>query len=157
MVRIIISALWVCLITAGSVYGVVMWKSGQTAAGEKEEFFGGLDYVTSPTISVPVIDDGKIRGYVVAEFVYTAKASLLKQLSVPPDVFLTDEAFRAIYGGSAVDFDDLKKYDLEGLRATIRANVNQRFGADMIKDVLVEQFNYVPMNQIRFGPKRKES
>ena len=155
MGRIIISAVWVCLVTAASVYGMVVWKSGQTVDGEQEEFFGGLDYVTSPTISVPIVGDGKIRGYVVAEFVYTAKASLLKQLSVPPDVFLTDEAFRAIYGGSDVDFNDLKKYDLEGLREAIRVNVNNRFGSDMIKDVLVEQFNYVPMNQIRFGPKRK--
>ena len=156
MGRIIISAIWVCLITAGSLYATVVWKSGQKGLGEHEEFFGGLDYVKSPTISVPIIDGGKIRGYVVAEFVYTAKASLLKQLSVPPDVFLTDEAFRTIYGNRQVDFDNLEKYDLDTLRKSIAANVNIRFGSELIQDVLVEQFNYVPMSQIRFGPKRKK-
>ncbi len=155
MGRIIFSALWVCVITAASLYATVSFMSGQEAGSEPDEFFGGLDYVKSPTISVPVIDGGKVQGYVVAEFVYTAKAKLLKQLSVPPDVFLTDEAFRYIYGGRRVDFKDLKKYDLMALRSGIMKNINARYGADLIQDVLVEQFNFVPMSQIRFGPKRK--
>ena len=67
---------------------------------------------------------------------------------------MLDEAFRAIYAGDAPEFANLKKYDLDGLKKTIAKNINERFGAEIIHDVLVEQFNYVPKSEVRHGPKR---
>ena len=155
MVRIVISALWICLVTVASSYGVMMMTGGQApTAAEADEFFGGLDYVKTQIISVPIVSSGAIQGYLIAQFVFTADGKLLRQLSVPPEVFLTDEAFQTIFAGEAPDFKNLKKYDLAGLKTKIAANVNKRFDADIVRDVLIEQFNFVPKDQVRYGARK---
>ncbi len=80
-------------------------------------------------------------------FIYLIDPEGLKHLSVPPDVFITDEAFRMLYVGK-VDFSHLEKYDLPALTGELVKKVNQRLGGDIVKDVLVEQFNYVPKDDI---------
>ena len=72
MIKIVVSAVWICLVTIGSSYAAAMWAAGQQQqTAPVEEFFGGLDYVKSNTISVPIISGGVITGYVVAQFVFT--------------------------------------------------------------------------------------
>ena len=65
----------------------------------------------------------------------------------PPDDFIADEAFRELYSGE-VDFNHLQKYDLQGLTKALGQKINQRLGKEIIKDVLVEEFTYVPKRDI---------
>ena len=154
MAKLIFVALWVCLVMASSVYATVSLRSNAAKNPAAEEFFGGLDYVKSDIISVPIISEGKIAGYVVARFVFTMDGTILRQLSVPPTMLIVDEAFRALYAGEAINFANLKKYDLDSLKQRIVKNVNTRFKSDLVKDVLIEQFNFIPQDQVRYGPKR---
>ena len=75
----------------------MMMVGDHKEAGPADEFFGGLDYVKTNIMSVPIISDGAIQGYLIAQFVFTADGKVLRQLSVPPELFLTDEAFRTIF------------------------------------------------------------
>jgi hypothetical protein len=94
-----------------------------------------------------MIANGNVEGYIVAQFIYLADAKNLRELSVSPDDFITDEAFRVLYSGE-VDFKNLQKYDLQGLTKVLAQKVNQRLGMEIIKDVLVEEFTYVPKRDI---------
>ena len=94
-------------------------------------------------INVPVVIDGALRGFVAAQFVFTEDANLLKTLQVPPDVYLLDEAFRAIYSDGSLDPRHVEKYDLQKLTARLVKNTNDRLGAPVIKDVLIENFSYI--------------
>ncbi len=154
MVKTALIAIWVCVVMASSVYATVLFRSATPETKATEEFFGGLDYVKSDILSVPIISDGKIGGYVVAQFVFTIDAATLRQLSVPPNVFIADEAFRALFAGEAVDFKNMKKYDLDGLKKRIAENVNLRFKSDLVQDVLIERLNFIPLDKVRYGPKR---
>lgn len=156
MVKTILIAIWVCIVMAGSVYAAVIFggSGAPKKEAEAEEFFGGLDYVKTDIISVPIISDGKIGGYVVAQFVFTVDGTLLRQLSVPPNLFIIDEAFRALFAGEVIEFKNMKKYDLEGLKTTIAKNVNARFKTDLVRDVLIERLNFIPLDKVRYGPKR---
>ena len=58
-----------------------------------------------------------------------------------------DEAFRTLYV-ERVDFRHLEKYDVAALTKMLLAKVNQRLGGEIVRDVLVEQFNYVPKAEI---------
>ena len=60
---------------------------------------------------------------------------------------ITDEAFRLLYS-SKVDFAHLEKYDLQGLTTALTQKINLRFGNEIIKEVLVEEFTYVPKRDI---------
>lgn len=154
MVKTALIAIWVCVVMASSVYATVMFGSAKPEDKATEEFFGGLDYVKSDIMSVPIISEGKIGGYVVAQFVFTIDGTIMRKLSVPPNVFIVDEAFRALFTGEVVDFKNMKKYDLDGLKKNIVKNVNMRFKADLIQDVLIERLNFIPSDKVRYGPKR---
>jgi hypothetical protein len=104
-------------------------------------------------ISVPVVADGGIRGYVVAQFAFTAPARLMKQLSVKPDLYVLDEAFQLIFSGELIDFRQFKKQDLPSLGKKIAENVNSRLGVRVVEDVLVQELNYVPKDSVRGGVK----
>jgi len=151
MIKLLAVGLWVCAVTLASGYAAVTWQAGRLPQPEAEKFFGGLDYVKTKMISVPVIADGAVQGYVVAQFVFTIDATLLKKLSVKPDVFLVDEAIRTIYSGQGFDFRQMKKHDLPTLSKAIADSVNARFGAHFVEDVLVQDLNYLPKDQIRAG------
>jgi hypothetical protein len=151
MIKLLAVGLWVCAVTLASGYAAVTWQAGRSPEPEAEKFFGGLDYVKTKMISVPVIADGAVQGYVIAQFVFTIDASLLKKLSIKPDVFLVDEAIRTIYAGEGFDFRQMKKHDLPVLSKAIADSVNARFGARFVEEVLIQDLNYLPKDQIRAG------
>ena len=98
---------------------------------------------------MPVIRDGRVQGYVLAQFVYTVDAHQKQSLPVPLDVFLLDEAFRTIYGSTTVDFEKLEKYDLTEFTGGILKNVNSRFKSQLVHEVLIEQLNFITMDMVR--------
>ena len=112
---------------------------------------GELTPIRTRMISVPVVADGGIRGYVVAQFAFTAPAALMKHLSVKPDLYVLDEAFQLIFSGELIDFRQFKKQDLPGLGKKIAENVNKRLGTRVVEDVLVQELNYVPKDHVRGG------
>ncbi len=147
MIKLIVSAIWICVVSLGASYGVLVWKSAQTHAGETKSK-SPLESKKTRPIDVPMIADGNVEGYVVAQFVYTTDAGALKEVSVPPDVFLLDEAFRTLYSDPKLDFRHLEKYDLTGLTKGLVQKVNDRLKSEVVKDVLVEEFNYVSKQDI---------
>lgn len=148
MLKIVMSGIWICLVTAVSVYVASSWSAGAGPGESDEPYIKGLDYRKTPMLTVPVIKNGKVTGYVVGRFVFTAAAETLRELSVPPEVFVSDEAFRALYADDEIDFEHLERYDLGGLTRSITLAVNERMRMDLVQDTLVDQLNYFPMGEM---------
>ncbi len=147
MKRLVASCIWICAVTATSGYVSATWRVDETPAKQAPGKLEGLEHKKVAPINVPMIANGNVEGYVVAQFIYLVDSHNAKELSVPPDVFITDEAFRMLYADD-VDFNHLEKYDIAGLTKELIKRVNQRLGGDIVKDVLVEAFNYVPKREI---------
>lgn len=146
--RILISGLWICAVTIGSCYAAVTWGGGLFSKST-EPYLEGLQYQKLAPISIPMVADGKVQGYVIAVLVFTADARLMHTLPVPPNSFVVDEAFRQIYGDPDLDFRKLKKYDITKRLAEIRGKVNARLGSEVVKDVLVDELNFVAKREVR--------
>jgi hypothetical protein len=96
-----------------------------------------------------MVEGGNVQGYIVARFVYTMEGRAMHQLNVPPEPFVVDEAFRRIYADDKLDFRKLARYDLSILTTAIKQRVNQRMQAEIVQDVLVEDFNYVSKEEFQ--------
>ena len=151
MIRIIVTGLWICLVTALSSYAATLWKTDTAPEAEVDKLFGGLESVKTSMISVPVVSSGAVDGYVLAQFVFTMKSDVLKKMSVKPDVFLLDAAFRTIYSSDAASLRGAKKQDLQALTSAVKTRVNERFGQQFVEDVLIERFAFVPKSETRSG------
>ncbi len=150
MVKTILIGLWAALTALGSFYGVSLWRAGAEARVVPKELFSTLEQVKTDVVSVPMIRDGEVQGYVLARFVGLVDSVKLKKMSIKPDVILTDEAFRLIYSSPVRDFQRIEKYDLSRLTTKLKKNVNARLGMSLVHDVLVDSINYVARSEIRY-------
>jgi len=149
MIRIIAIGLWICAVALGSLFFAV--RQNDAPSGEVQAnggAFGRLDYVKTDVMSVPIISNGSVAGYVVAQLVYTVDSNIRKKLTVPLEYFISDEIFRKFYG-SYSDTKDIEKVNFEAVRASVITDLNARFPEPVIKDLLVEQFNYISAEEIR--------
>ncbi|SFN84018.1 hypothetical protein SAMN04488056_102172 [Cohaesibacter marisflavi] len=147
--RYALLAIWIGAVSTLSAYVSGHWMNNKSFA----ELSGiplqeGMDFEKTRAISVPMITDGKVRGYIVAQFVYTIDSTTLRELAIPPNPFIVDEAFRTIFNDTSIDFDDLKAYDIDKLTTHIKDSVNQRMQAKLVHDILVEEFSFFPDSSI---------
>ncbi|MBJ3778655.1 hypothetical protein [Acuticoccus mangrovi] len=143
--KLFIIGIWAVCVTLGAGYAVAAWKldSGEGVVKPRLE---GLRYTSLPTMSVPVLEGGRVSGYVVARMVYTADAAVLRGLASEPDPFITDEVFRSIYGRAETRMGRLIRFDLEGLAEEARQRVNERMGDEVVQDLLVDGLNYIDLS-----------
>ncbi|MEE7476580.1 hypothetical protein [Methylobacterium hispanicum] len=146
--KVLVTGLWICAVTIASCYGAVTWGGGLFAK-KTEAYLEGLQYQKLAPINIPMIAEGRVQGYVIAVLVFTADARLMHTLPVPPNAFVVDEAFRQIYADPSLDFRKLAKYDITRRLAEVRSAVNGRLGAEVVKDVLVDEMNFVPKREVR--------
>lgn len=149
MIRILVTGLWICAITLLSSYAAVYWGTGMRADANKEPYLEGLEYQKIRPIHVPIIAEGAVQGYILANLVITADAATLRSLPVSPHTFIIDETFRQIYVDENLDFRKLSKYDINGLLKKVRSNVNARLGSEIVRDILVENFNFITKDDVR--------
>lgn len=146
--RLLVLGAWICGVTLVSGHLALTWRA-ETPPAAETPFFEGLEYEETALIHVPIIANGDVQGYVAAQFVFTADARTLRQMTVKPHAYVRDEALRAIYSNGRVDFSRLERVDIDALLKTVKTGVNARLGGELVKDVLVKEFNYVRKDQLR--------
>ena len=87
----------------------------------------------------------------VAQFVFTIEGKTLESLSVTPGPFLVDAAFQRLYSEAILNVQDMKKPDIENMLSGLRQDVNKRYGKSVIKEVLIERMNFLPIDSVRSG------
>lgn len=142
--KLAIIGLWAVLVTVGAGYGMAITRLDAPKDGGPS--IEGLRYTSLPTMSVPVVEGGRVNGYVVVRMVYTADAGMLRSLATPPDPFLSDEVFRNLYARAETRFGALKRIDIDDFSETVRSRVNERLGAEVVEDLLVDGLNYVDLS-----------
>ncbi|WP_319411797.1 hypothetical protein [uncultured Cohaesibacter sp.] len=147
--RYALLALWIGAVSTLSAYVSGHWINNRNLSDLSGlPIQEGMDFEKTRAISVPMISDGKVRGYIVAQFVYTIDSATLRELAIPPNPYIVDEAFRAIFNDQSIDFDHLKTYDIDSLTAHIKDSVNNRMQAKLVHDILVEEFSFFPESSI---------
>jgi hypothetical protein len=163
MMRSILVGLWVCIVSLAGAYGGAYWKSHQGAATAQLEPPKKLETKKVKPITVPVIADGVLKGYVSGEFSFVVEAADKhgggghgdaggKDASVKPpedpESYFMDETFRLLYAENKLDFTHIDKIDLTALTQRITAKVNERLGASVVKETLLRNFAFVPKEDL---------
>lgn len=142
MIRMIILSIAACLSTMGGVYGAVTWKKSASENPDKGAQ-ANVQMMKTRMVSVPVMSDGQVLGYVVARLQFSAVTEELKASTVQPEPFVADEAFKRIYDTTPGDMKAGRKQALRVLTADIASGVNKRLGRNVIKDVFIDSWTYL--------------
>lgn len=143
MIRSLIISVWIVAVTLGAVYfGQAMQTEPSTPAAI-EPATKERRSVKLKAITVPVLGNGEVQGYIMTQLSVASKGDLLKTLPQPPDLLLTDEAFKTFYLEEQIDFKHITKADLGRLSMKIRDNINSRAGVPVAEDVYIEELHYL--------------
>ncbi|MFT3732401.1 MAG: flagellar basal body-associated protein FliL [Hyphomicrobium sp.] len=142
MIRSLLVALIACLSTIGGFYGAMTWKaSAKPANGEENQ--SKLQMMKTHMISVPLLSNGEVLGYIVTRLQFVVDTDLAKLSTVQPEVFVSDEAFRQIYEKAPEDMKNGHKQVLKELAANVADGANKRIGRAVVKDVMVDSWAYL--------------
>ena len=148
MIKTVVIGLWVCIIALGSLMLAIKMGSEPKPAAATEESSSSIDFDRTDVMSVPILADGKVDGYIIAQLVYTVDSNVKNKLHVPLGLIVNDAVFNAFYG-SYSDTKRIEHVKFEDVKQKIIDGVNQRFPEPVVKDLMVEQFNFIPADQVR--------
>lgn len=148
MIKIVAIGLWVCVVALGMLMAGIKVSSQPKTAATAEETAPTIDYDRTDVMSVPILADGKVNGYIISQLVYTIDSKVKNKLTVPLGLFINDEVFNVFFG-SYSDTKHIERVKFADVKQKIIDGVNQRFPEPVIKDIMVEQFNYIPADQVR--------
>jgi hypothetical protein len=156
MIKFVVAALWISAATLGSVY--FSFNSARPHAPEEKPepgLMGGLDYVSVPLLSIPVMAKSEVVGYFLAKLVYTVEPEKKAKLILPAEALLVDELYSHLYGNPQIDFSKRETLDVDALRAGLRDAVNARVGDKLVHEVLIEQVDFLSKQDIRDNTARR--
>lgn len=158
MIKFVVAAIWIAAVTVGSVWFSFNSRSAATSEEQVDlGYFGGLDYVKTEMISVPVMKNQAIDGYFLARLVYTVEPEKAKKLSLPAEALLTDLVYTYLYANPQIDFVTRGNLDLDAMRNGIRDSVNAHVGDKLVHEVLIEQIDYLSKEEIRGNSVRRRA
>ena len=157
MIKFIAAGLWLCAATIGAVFYSFQSSVANPEGEAPAALLGGLDYVKTPVLSVPVLKQNTVAGYFLTRLVYTVEPEKLKKLSVPAEALISDEIYTYLFSNAAIDFTEVSALDLDAFRAGIRESINKRVGEELIHDVMVEQIDFLTKEEIRDNTRRRAS
>ena len=157
MIKTLLIGLWVCAVALGSTYFFIHAQGTKSVHDVTKEEAAAVEFIKTDMVSVPVIRTGKVQGYLVTQLSFAVSPAETAKLSFEPTPYLVDTAYRTIYENSVVDFSHLQPQDLGGLVKKIIDAANAKLGAAVVKDVLLNEINYVPRDEVRTNwVKKKE-
>jgi len=151
VIKFVLGAIWICVATLGAVIFAFQAAGAKVEAPSLSEptMLGGLDYVKTEVISVPLIRGGEVAGYFLSRLVYTVRPEEMKKLTVPAGAVITDSVYSYIYSSPEIDFSRTDRLDLDAFRTHMRDAINARVKHDLVQDVLIEQVDYLTKAEIR--------
>jgi hypothetical protein len=149
VIKVIVFGVWICVVALSSSYFSANFMNSISPTKAENKNSGPIEFVKSDMISVPVIKGGKVQGYVIAQFTFAVDTAEVAKLSFEPNPFLFDAAFRCLYENQTTDFSKLQQQDLTELVKQVIERANKKLGADVTKDVLLNDINYVARDEVR--------
>jgi len=149
MIKFIVAAVWIIGVTIGTIFVSYSMSAKPPESAGDSPYNGKLEFVKTDMLSVPVVQDGAVKGYFLSKLVYAADVEKLKKLALPIDTLLVDEVYTFLFSNPSIDFSRVEGVDLNAMRNGLKDSINRRVGDDLIYEVMVEQVDYLTKEQIR--------
>ncbi|TWF53388.1 hypothetical protein [Neorhizobium alkalisoli] len=149
MLKLILTGLWVCVVTLGAVYFSVQMSAAPAPVDEEALKKEKQELVKGESVTVPVITNGMVTGYFLGRISFMMDKEKIKDVKLPVTELTTDELFNLLVGNKMVDLSNPGNFDLEKFRSSIKDGMNKKLGDQYVAEVLVEQLDYMSKDDIR--------
>ncbi|MDY6960370.1 MAG: hypothetical protein V7774_04220 [Pseudorhizobium pelagicum] len=155
MLKLLLTGLWVCIVTLAAVYFSVQMSAPPPPVDEEAAKKEAFELVRGEALTIPVISDGMVTGYFLGRFSFMMDKEKIKGVDLPMTELTTDELFTLLVGDKMIDLGNPGAFDLETFRTRIKDDMNHHLGEGMISEVLVEQLDFMSKEDIRTNVARE--
>ncbi|WP_046119778.1 hypothetical protein [Ensifer aridi] len=148
MLKLVLTGVWVCAVTLGSVYFSMQHASAPAISDAEADRRASEEYVPGEIITVPAIKDGAVQGYFLAKLSFSATREGIAKLHAPLRQLVTDELYDMLVGSTYIDIADTETFDLPGFKGAVKDGLNKKLGSEVITEVLVEQLEYLTKDDV---------
>jgi len=148
MIKIVLTGVWVCIVTLAAVYFSIHLAMAPASA-PTETAVRDTQLVKGETVTIPMIDNGGVRGYFLGRVSLMADKAKASNPAVPLKDILRDELFTLLVGNKMVDLAHIADFKLDTFRSSIKDAMNKRLGDGTVTDVLVDQLDYMNKDDVK--------
>jgi hypothetical protein len=105
--------------------------------------------VRGEIVTYPVIAQGRVEGYFLARTSFVADKSKLADITLPVPEMLTDEMYTELVGDKVIRVSDNRNFDLKAFKDRVKQALNQKLGAEVVLEVVVEQIDYITKEELQ--------
>jgi hypothetical protein len=156
MLKVLLVGIWACLATLGGVY-LSAYLAQPASTADNQDAVVAATIVRGSAISLPVINGGAVEGYFLGKISLAVDSDKVKSVALPLDAVLTDELFSLLMGSKLIDLKRLDSFDPQALRTRIKEGMNGKLGGEVVRDVLVEQLDYMSKETVAINSARRGS
>lgn len=149
MIKLIITGVWVAIVTLGAVYGSIQLAKPEDPNAEAEKKKAVQELVHGEMVTFPVIKKGDVAGYFLTKTSYIVDKSKMGEVTLPIPAVLTDELYTAFVGDQIIRIGDNRELDVKAFRERIKNALNKRLGSDVVVDIVFEQIDYLSKDDLR--------
>jgi hypothetical protein len=147
MIKLVVTGLWVCVVTLAAVYFSVQMATAPAASTDPKA--PAQEFVKGESMNIPVIGDTGITGYFITKVSYMMNKDKAKDAAIPLPALTTDTLFTLLVGNKMIDMSQPKTFNVEDFRGDIKKTMNDRLGGDYVASVVIEQLDYLSKEEIR--------
>ncbi|MCY1319129.1 hypothetical protein D9M68_387340 [compost metagenome] len=149
MLKLILTGVWVCAVTLGSVYFSMQSASAPVVTDGEAARRASEQYVPGEMITIPVIKEGSVQGYFLTKLSFSATKEGINNLRAPLRQMVTDVLYDLLVGSKFIDVADTGTFDLPTFKTTVKDGLNKKLGEEVITEVLVEQLEYLTKDDVK--------
>jgi hypothetical protein len=149
MLKLIITGIWIAAVALGSVYFSIQMSMAPDPALDEARKKAVQELVRGEVVTYPVIAQGRVEGYFLARTSFVADKTKLADITLPVPEMLTDEMYTELVGDKVIRVGDNRNFDLKAFKDRVKQALNQKLGAEVVLDVVVEQIDYVTKEEIQ--------
>lgn len=149
MFKLVLTGVWVAIVTLGSVYFSIQMSKAPDPAEEEAKKKAVQELVRGEVVTFPVIAQGRVEGYFLTRTSFITDKTRLGEITLPIPELLTDELYTELVGDKVIRVGENRNFDLKAFKTRVKEALNKKLGSEVVLDVIVEQIDYLTKDEIQ--------
>lgn len=157
MIKPLLIGIWTAALLSGSAIFFGNQAANQDSSKDSNagSLFSQVEFVTIEPLSVAIIRENQVKGYLIVDAVFTMEPGAREEFSIPVSYLLRDLITGSISRNKEIDIYRLDKFDLDSFQAKLKTDINTKMGDEKVRDVLIQQIDFFSNEDIRDNQLRR--
>ena len=149
MFKMIFAGVWAISLMMGSTYFFANFMNSSVPDNEGTIDASNLTDINIDTMSIAMIRNNNIVGYLMLSPVIVVDEDLVDYISVPIQYYARDVIINTVHKNENIDVYRLDKFDYEEFQNKVVANINTSIGKNMVHKVLIQNIDFITKEDVR--------